>query len=468
MRKPLLLLLCSLVAPPVHAQGLPPPVDAALRAARIEPAGVALYLRAVDETQAHIAVNESQPMLIASAMKLVTTYAALELLGVDYTWKTEVYVQGELRGESLYGDLLLKGTGDPRLDLPRFHSLLREIAARGVRHIRGDLVLDRSAFEAVAVEPGSFDGEPLRPYNVAADALLVNANTVRLGFFPGRDAPRIDLTPPLATISIDNRLTLADGPCGNWKRDVQAEVLPRPGGTQLVFAGHYPLACGERFWHLNLLPPNAHVLETFRAMWRELGGARDGDLREGTAAAGARLLLEFRSPPLAEVLREMNKYSNNVMAKNVFLSIAAAQLGAPARAGDAVQLVQRWLFDKGLRGGEIVLENGSGLSRVERASARALGELLLQVYASASMPEYVASLPLAGRDGTLWKRFLDSPAAGRAHLKTGLLDGVRSLAGYLLDAQGRRWVLVFIVNDPRADAAVAAQEALLRWIYGER
>ena len=125
----------------------------------------------------------------------------------------------------------------------------------------------------------------------------------------------------------------------------------------------------------------------------------------------------------------------------------------------------RWWQEKGFRAGEMVLENGSGLSREERISARALGELLVWAYGAPTMPEFVASLAVPGKDGTLWRRFADLPINGRAHLKTGLIDGVRGLAGYLLDAAGRRVVLVLLINDPRAEAAIPVQEALLRWLH---
>jgi D-alanyl-D-alanine carboxypeptidase/D-alanyl-D-alanine-endopeptidase (penicillin-binding protein 4) len=161
----------------------------------------------------------------------------------------------------------------------------------------------------------------------------------------------------------------------------------------------------------------------------------------------------------------MNKFSNNVMARQLYLTLGAEAAGEPATREKADRVIREWLAGKKLNFPEMVLENGSGLSRVERISARHLGELLLSSFRSPVMPEFIASLPLAAMDGTMKKRLADADVAGQAHIKTGSLTGVRSIAGYMLDARGRRWVVVSIVNHPNAGNAQAAQDALLTWIY---
>jgi len=171
------------------------------------------------------------------------------------------------------------------------------------------------------------------------------------------------------------------------------------------------------------------------------------------------------SPALAQVVRDMNKFSNNVMARQLFLTLGAEGAGEPATPEKADRVIREWLAGKGLSVPELILENGSGLSRSERISARNLGLLLLSSFRSPVMPELIASLPLAAVDGTMKKRLSDADVAGQAHIKTGSLTGVRSIAGYVLDAQGRRLVVVSMVNHPNAGNAQAAQDALLAWIY---
>jgi D-alanyl-D-alanine carboxypeptidase/D-alanyl-D-alanine-endopeptidase (penicillin-binding protein 4) len=206
----------------------------------------------------------------------------------------------------------------------------------------------------------------------------------------------------------------------------------------------------------------------FRALWQEGGGTLRGTVRDGLVPAEARLLYTQESPTLAEVVRDVNKFSNNVMSRQVFLTLSAELLQLPGRADRSGRVVQSWLSQKGLDFPELVLENGSGLSRSERISAGSLGRLLVAAWRSPTMPELAASLPLVGHDGTLRRQLRADPAAGRAHLKSGSLAEVRSIAGYVLDRDGRRHVVAFIVNHPNAAQSDAAMNALVRWTYGER
>jgi D-alanyl-D-alanine carboxypeptidase/D-alanyl-D-alanine-endopeptidase (penicillin-binding protein 4) len=201
------------------------------------------------------------------------------------------------------------------------------------------------------------------------------------------------------------------------------------------------------------------VERLFRALWRELGGTLSGRLREGETPASARLLATHESPPLGEIVRDVNKWSNNVMARQLFLSTTNAR---PATPETARARIDKWLQEKGVDG--TVLDNGTGLSRNERVTAEGLGKLLLAAWKSPVMPEMMASLPIAGSDGTLKKRFGNSAAAGRAHLKTGYIEGVRAIAGYVLDRNGQRWVVVGILNDPQMKTGSASLDALVRWV----
>jgi D-alanyl-D-alanine carboxypeptidase/D-alanyl-D-alanine-endopeptidase (penicillin-binding protein 4) len=169
------------------------------------------------------------------------------------------------------------------------------------------------------------------------------------------------------------------------------------------------------------------------------------------------------SEPLANLVRDINKFSNNVMARNLFLALSAEPAGADGETQASARAVARWLKARGIEAPEVVTENGSGLSRAERASAQTLATLLRAAWASAVMPELVASLPVLSVDGTLKRR--GGVAAGQAHLKGGTLTGVQSVAGYVLDRRGRRWVVVMMVNHPNANAAQPALDALVEWVH---
>jgi D-alanyl-D-alanine carboxypeptidase/D-alanyl-D-alanine-endopeptidase (penicillin-binding protein 4) len=409
---------------------------------------------AAQPTVVHEAQDTMNP---ASVMKLVTTYAALELLGPAYRWKTEAYVDGN--------DVVLKGYGDPKLNYESFWMLLRNLRGRGLRDIRGDLVLDRSWFGAVA--DGRIDDDSFRPYNVTPDALLVNFKSLRFTFLPAESAVRVFAEPALPGLEIVNSLKLAEGGCPEgraFRSLLQAEFHSKP--PRASFTGSYPLACGEKELNVALYEPQEYVAAMVKQLWAEMGGTWAGVVRQGSASPGARLVYTHESESLAEIVRDINKFSNNVMARQLYLTLAAEMGGAPARPDLALVAIRQLLTARGIKAPELVIENGSGLSRLERASARSIAAVLHAAWRSPVMPEFVSSLPVVAADGTMKKRLLGAGVAGHAHIKTGLLQDVRSIAGYVLDRQGRRHLVVMIINHPRASSeGEPSLNALLEWVY---
>ena len=463
----LVLFVLSLPAFLAQAQ-LPPTVAQALAAARIPPGSVAAVVQEVGAARATLSVNAAAPMNPASVMKLVTTYAALELLGPAYRWKTEAWISGPLRDGLLEGDLVLKGGGDPKLDLEAFWKLLRSLRGKGLREIRGDLVLDRSYFEHAQGDPGRFDGDPFRPYNVLPDALLVNYKSLRFAFAPEpeRGTVRLYIEPRPPALEVVNTLRLAEGACpeGSAFRELLKFTF-EPERPRAAFAGKYPASCGEKDLNVALLEPNDQVAGMMRQLWPEMGGAWNGAAREGPVPPGARLLHTLESPSLAEIVRDTNKFSNNIMARHIFLTLGAEDAGAPASSQKAFAAIRNWLARKGIAAPELVMENGSGLSRVERISAGSLAALLQAAWRSPVMPELVSSMPVVAVDGTMRKRLRGEGVAGHGHIKTGLLSDARAMAGVVLDRGGKRQVVVMLVNDPHAPETQPAMDALLRWVY---
>jgi D-alanyl-D-alanine carboxypeptidase/D-alanyl-D-alanine-endopeptidase (penicillin-binding protein 4) len=366
----------------------------------------------------------------------------------------------------LDGNLVLRGYGDPKLTYESFWLLLRGLRGRGLREIRGDILLDRSYFGPVG--EARIDDETFRPYNVAPDPLLVNFKSLRFVFLPEgeRGAVRVFAEPALPGLEIVNTLRLVEGGCpeGRAFRDlIRAEFQPRP--PRASFTGSYPAACGEKDLNAALYFPEDYVEAMIRHLWSEMGGVWRGKVREGAVPPNATLLYTHESEPLGEIVRDINKFSNNVMARQLYLTLAAELGGTPARPENAATAVRQWLTKKRIAAPELAIENGSGLSRLERMSAASLAALLQSAWASPVMPEFVASLPVAAADGTMKKRLRGEAIAGRAHIKTGLLNDARSIAGYVLDRNGRRHVVVMILNHPRAPDAPEALDALLAWVY---
>jgi D-alanyl-D-alanine carboxypeptidase/D-alanyl-D-alanine-endopeptidase (penicillin-binding protein 4) len=455
-------LACSL---PAHAAGrvLPAEVESELELAKVPRDALFAVVQEVGKDSSRLAWQAQRPANPASLMKLLTTDAALELLGPAWSWSTPVWLHGTLRNPGpqgvLEGNLVIKGSGDPKLVLERVWLLLRRIQQLGVHEIRGDIVLDRSAFSVAARGAADFDGEPLRPHNVQPDALLLNYRSLLLGFTPdpSRGVAVVAADPPLAGVQVDATVPLSGGPCRDWRTALKADFTD---AGRLAFAGSYPAACGDGQWPIAYADPKSYDARLLTALWREMGGVLTGVVRDGSAPTTPPSFSQS-SAPLAEVVRDINKYSNNVMAQQLFLTLAQTQRGGGNREAARALLVQ-WATERfGAASTEaLVVDNGSGLSREGRVSAQLLARLLQAAWASPVMPELMSSLPVSGVDGTLKQV---KASLGRAHLKSGSLRDVVGMAGYVLSASGRRYVLVAIVNHPNANAARPALEALLQW-----
>jgi serine-type D-Ala-D-Ala carboxypeptidase/endopeptidase (penicillin-binding protein 4) len=459
------LLFAALLLPAAAAaRELPAPVRSALEAAGVPASAVAAVVQPVQGAGVAVSHHAHAAMNPASVMKLVTTYAALDLLGPAFTFRTEVHMAGELAGGVLTGNLHVRGGGDPKLTYERLWRLARQLRARGLREIRGDIVLDRGYFAPVAHDPGGFDNDPRRAYNVGADALLVNFSAINFRFVPEGGSVRVSAEPDLPNVEIASRLRLTDERCVSFRRDLAHDVVEVGLLATISFSGTYPLACGERILPLAIFDSARFTESALRWLWSEAGGVLRGNVRAGPVPAEARLLLRQESEPLANLVRDMNKHSSNVMARHLFLALSAEPAGVGGEAAASARIVAAWLRGRGIEAPELVIENGSGLSRAERMSAATLAAMLRQAWTGAVMPEMVSSLPVLAVDGTLRSRRARG-AAGHAHLKGGTLTDVQSVAGYVLDREGRRWVVAMMINHPRAGAARGALDALVEWTF---
>ena len=442
------------------AEPNPTPYLSRLAAARIPADAAAVVVRPLDGGRLEWSANPRKPMNPASTMKLVTTYSALNLLGPAFTFRTEALSEAPLIGEVLRGDLYLRGGGDPKLVIEDLWLLASRLRGFGIRELRGDVVLDKTLFEPIRHDPSDFDGAEDRAYNVGPDALLLNFKSIAITLVPdpvGKVA-RVIVVPEVAGLVAPRTVPLIEGGCGDWRGRLRAD-LGDPMNVR--FRGVYSAACGERAIYLGALEHTSYFAAVFRALWERQGGTWTGKVREGGVPAGARLIAAQESPPLAMLIRDINKFSNNVMTQQLFLTMGAAggEPGSLARGGAAVRNL---LSVRGIDAPGLVLENGCGLSRIERITATTLADVLADAWKSQWMPELMASLPISGVDGTMKARNVTS---GAAHMKTGLLGDTRAVAGYVLAASGRRYVVVAIINHPGASRGTGAHDALIDWVY---
>ena len=448
------------------ATGVPAPVTQVITAQRLPLSAVSFAIVDADSGRVVIGQNPDTPRSPASTVKVVTTFAALDLLGPAYTWHTRASVRGALEDGVLEGDLILQGGGDPYMTLERWWSFAHALRAKGLKTIHGDIVIDNGAFALPAEDAGAFDGRPNRSYNVLPDALMVNFQSVEFLLVPDAGARRVDIVPsPVpVNLTIENHVRFAAGRCSGAAARVDFKVTSEHW-DRVSFSGALSPHCQERSITRVLLQPATYAFGTFVELWRELGGEFSGKLRIETMPSDAQPLLSFDSLSLGEIVRLTNKFSSNLMARHLLLTMGSERLGSPATLEKGAAAIGAWGRARGIDLQGVDLDNGSGLSRSTHISVLQMARILGAAHHSPYAPEFEASLPLAGVDGTLRARMKNSPA-GSVRLKTGHLYGVSGVAGYVTTSSGKTYVLVSLVNHPRADfgAGEPVHAALVSWM----
>ena len=467
MRLLSLLLFMLAIEATVADSDLPVTVQSALNARNIPHETLSVFVVDLDKQETALEWRGDEPRNPASTIKLLTTLVALDLLGPAYRWRTDVFSSGTLENGKLDGDLTIKGYGDPFLVTERVWQLLRNIRRTGIREITGDLLLDDSWFDVGDYDPGAFDRQPLRAYNVAPNALLMNFKVVRYWFEPDHasGAVNVQLDPHLENLTVENRLGLSNGSCRGYQRGIT--MTTNDSVDQVTLSGRFPNGCKHYAMDRTALSHNEFVYGLFDSLWRQSGGLFSGGWRKVVVEEDAEPLLSFDSQPLAEIIARVNKNSNNVMARQLLYTLGAEIEGAPGTQDKGKAVIASWLADKGLASSKIAVENGAGLSRETRTTAHGMADMLKFAWQQPYMPEYLSSMSLAGLDGTLRRRFENTGLVGKAHLKTGSLDHVTAIAGYVQSRSGRRFAVVAMQNyeDIHRGPGEEVQEALLRWVY---
>jgi len=495
----------------VHAADLPEPVARLMQAARIpDTAAGIVVLRGDTVLLAH---NPQQVMQPASTMKLFTAMTALEQLGPVFRGRTELRSSADVEQGVLRGDLIVRGGADADFNEDVLTHMLQALRNQGISTISGDVVLDRQLFQPARTDIGQppFDEYPWAYYNVVPDALLVNTNLLKLELRAVGGKLSILTMPDMENVAVRSDLRMTDATCAQWEQGWRTPDFVRSGDRiDVVLHGSFPRDCVKTV-NINVLDTHDYLARLVRATWRKLGGTLTGVVREATAPApllasttpanvdsdaaapvappapvpaaaaapATRLLAEHVSRALPEVLRDVNKNSDNTLARTLFLSLGSLEadpaLGSRPLPPDGLNTttsaraeaaIRTWLQQHNIDSTGLVLDNGSGLSRLERATPAQLAGVLQAGLKSNWMPEFLSSLPIAATDGTMRRRLKDSPAAARARIKTGSLNGVIAIAGYVQDANNQPVVVVALLNDPRVagGAGRAVLDALIDWV----
>jgi D-alanyl-D-alanine carboxypeptidase/D-alanyl-D-alanine-endopeptidase (penicillin-binding protein 4) len=464
----------------VHAADLPEPVARLMQSSNIPLEAAGIVVMRGDTTL--ISHNATQSMQPASTMKLFTAMTALEQLGPVFRGRTEFRSSADLVNGVLQGDLILRGGGDADFNEDALVHMVQALRNQGIRKIKGDIVVDRLLFQPSRPDAGQppFDEYPWAYYNVIPNAALVNTNLLKVEMRSTADKLSLVMMPELDKVTIRSEMKLSDVACSAWENGWRSPDYSRKGDRiEVVLHGSFPKDC-VKSTSINVLDSQDYLARLLLNEWRKQGGSLTGEVREATAAAVApRLLAEHVSRTLPEVLRDTNKQSDNTLARTVFLSLgsleADATLGSRPLAADTAQTstamraesaIRAWLQQHNIDGNGLVLDNGSGLSRTERATPAQLAGVLQAGLKSLWMPEFLASLPIAATDGTMRRRLKESPAAQRARLKTGSLAGVIAIAGYVPDVNNQPCIVVAILNDAHVanGAGRAVLDALVDWV----
>jgi D-alanyl-D-alanine carboxypeptidase/D-alanyl-D-alanine-endopeptidase (penicillin-binding protein 4) len=427
--------------------------------------------------------RESEPMNPASTMKVLTTLAGLDILGPQYRWRTKIFTDGVIRQGTLQGNLYLQGSGDPKLIPEELAKLMKDIQALGIQKIDGNLFFDRSAYAASVMEHNTIDGESLRAYNVPPDPLLYAFRTLSFQLGKSRTADFIDIsyTPILSQLKVVNQMQLVNRSCDNWKNNIRFNLDPENVAStdQVItaqFSGSFPSACKGVNFNVVALDANTFLTQGFAAAWELAGGAwvKPPVGKDGTVPLAARPLLQFEGIPLADDVQDINKYSNNVMARQLLLTLALEKMGKPATTTNGELVIQSWLKQNGLLFNGLVIENGSGLSRNEAISSEQMNQLLLKARNLAVSEVFYNSLPIAGTDGTMRNRlmtqlrkFLNLKKKPEVRIKTGSLADVRAISGYVVSKSGRMYAVTSFINHPNAWKGLEAHDQLLSWLLGD-
>jgi D-alanyl-D-alanine carboxypeptidase/D-alanyl-D-alanine-endopeptidase (penicillin-binding protein 4) len=460
---------------------MPPVLQQVFNGHKVPESSIGILVREVGADEPLLSMNADKPFNPASTIKLLTTWLALEELGPAYTWPTEAYLNGKIERGVLRGDLIIKGYGDPYFISERMWRFQRQLRMRGLRSIDGDLVIDNSYFSVEQDDPAAFDGEGLRVYNVLPNAFLVNFQAVQFYFMPdmARNVVNVAVDPMPANLSVENRLNLGNGYCGGYQNGIALVAEDPLSRDHVTLSGSYRKGCREYALTRSVLTGPTYAYGVFRSLWEETGGTLGGELRLATleemqtktdlstASDTRKPFLRATSPPLADVIGYINKYSNNVMARHLFLTMGAEAFEPPATLAKARKAAAQALQRRGMDFPKLRLDNGSGLSRNTRIAAGDMAAVLLRARQRPWDAEFVSSLSLPGLDGTMRKRFRKEEMTGQMHMKTGRLQDVFATAGYVHARSGREYVVVILQNYAGADRGPGeeAQAALLRWVY---
>ena len=423
-------------------------IDLLIKKHEIPESKLSIILEDNESGKRLVDINSNRSRSPGSVTKLFTAFAAIDLLGSQYQWKTEAYIDQKDNGKDSIDYLLIRGGGDPSFSINDLESFILKIRATGIREIRNGIHLDQSFFKQRKKSTGSFDQSPLRPYNTMHSSLIVNSNKLDLSFRFNSKTKEIVVTPSFLPkgVSIQNNLSIGSGDCKDFRSQVNFKERLEGKTIMILINGFYPGQCPNFDHDLAITEPEHYFYGAFKKIWMDSGGTINGHYKRRKKSKMNALIAHMDSEELNSVLRLILKESDNMASRNVFLSFAEKSYQTNLR--NTRKAVYKSMKNNDVQWHNLnFIENGSGLSRKTRLKPESVMGLLKKIDQETKFLEIKSMLPVSGIDGTLKNIYRSETLRGQMKLKTGTLNGVRCLAGFITSKTGKKYRFVFMHNN---------------------
>jgi len=456
------IILFILVSSWVYA--LPAGINNIIQKSGISKNDISIYIKEVGSGGRELAaLNESKTRTPASVIKVLSTYAAVLKFGFDYRWPTQFYTVGALKNGVLNGDLIVKGFGDPTLSSKDLIGIVANIKAKGIRKITGNIVIDRTYFAVGTKNNSGFDKNIYSPYNAMPDAMMFNERISTICVTPNKNDVHKKIVDD--SYRIKNNLQRVNKPCKGRYSWPGLKIDNSSAIPEVWLKGKISKKCGKRDICKVITKPYKSFYYALKDALKKEGIAVSGRMRLYKVPSNANILFTHYSRSLEKIISKTAKKSNNLYARHLLLLLGAKMYGAPSTLAKGSKAVEYILRSKGALGqGTLKIDNGSGLSRTSKLSAKLLAQMYDNAY-SRYGTRWMKTLSIAGVDGTIKRRFRGTVVRNRAWMKTGTLNRVKNIGGYVKSKSGRTYTVVILVNTKQGKwKASQLQNNIMKWL----
>ena len=441
----ILSLLCSLwfnLHASTNKERLTNQIDIILAKNEIKKANLSVSLQNVSHDNPLISINSQQQRHPASVIKIITTLGALEILGPNYYWETLFFTDGIVIGNKLKGNLFIKGKGDPFLSIEDIWKIVYEFRKLGILHVEGKVFIDNTFFQNSYINKKPKSN---RLYEVEPNSIMANFKWVDFHINLKNNVAEILHFPPLENLKVKNQIKISDKPC--ISKNIKLKLKEQPEVHNVLISGEIPKSCNKYKLSRSVMSAEDYFFYLFKYIWESTDNGRltsAYSLRKITT--GLAPLINWKSKDLGSVVKSTNKWSNNLMSKTLVYSIGYDPKLGRARSKLGIKSINNFLLEHGLLSDTIKIIDGSGLNKEVRASTEDIIRVLNFAWHRNIMPEFVASLSIAGKDGTTRNLFKRKDLRNAARIKTGTLNSVISAGGYIFSKSGAVYSFAAIVN----------------------